>query len=159
VRRGQHRGGNPRTILDLRWPNSPEYAELKRTWPEDAVNRMLSAVWSGYDTLATEVLAQIDVTKANEELERSITQLLEPCIRQHLSGNEPYGIQHERYEFATRQSGRARSPQYDIAFFLYQNPSIMWPLEAQVSSQRWCGCRLCAGGARQFPYGSLRALY
>jgi hypothetical protein len=93
---------------------------------------MLTAVWCGYDTLAAEVLAQIDITEADEELERTITQLLEPHIRRHLSGVEPYYIQHSPYEFATRLPAPAQPPQYDIAFVLYRNPRVMWPLEAKL---------------------------
>jgi hypothetical protein len=93
---------------------------------------MLTAEWGGYDTLVSEVLASIDITEADEELERTITQLLEPRIHQHLSGDEPYGIQHGPYEYATRQAAPAQPPQYDIAFVLHHNPKIMWPLEAKA---------------------------
>jgi hypothetical protein len=93
---------------------------------------MLAAVWRGYDVLVVEVLAKIDIAKADEELERNITQLLEPCIRRQLSGDEPYYVQHGPYENATRQPAPAQPPQYDLAFVLYQNPKVMWPLEAKV---------------------------
>ena len=93
---------------------------------------MLAAVWCGYDILVEEVLTQIDVTDAEEELERSVTQLLESRIRQQLSGDEPYDLQHGPYEFATRRPAPAQPPQYDIAFILHQDPKVMWPLEAKV---------------------------
>ena len=122
----------PRTSFDLRWPEISEYVGLAQNWSEDAVERMLRTVWDGYDALVTGFLAQIDMTEAEEELERTITQLLEPCIRQCLSGDEPYYIQHGPYEYATRQRAPAQPPQYDMAFVLYQNGRIMWPLEAKV---------------------------
>lgn len=131
MRRGQHNGGRARTILDLRWPDIPEYTELARTWSEDAVNTMLTALWCGYDTLVAEVFVHIDITEADAELERVITQLLEPHIRRHLSGNEPYDVQHGPYEYATRQPAPAQPPEYDLAFFLRHNPRIMWPVEAK----------------------------
>jgi hypothetical protein len=131
VRHGQHSAGRPRTLLDLRWPDTEEYNKLWRTWSEDAIDRMLAAVWCGYDTLVTEVLIQVDTTEADEERERTITQLLEPRIRRHLSGDEPYDIQHGPYEYATRQPAPAQPPQYDIAFVLHRNPKVMWPLEAK----------------------------
>lgn len=132
MRHGRRIGGRRRTPLDLRWPNAAEYTDLARVWSEDAVERMLKTVWRGYDDLVVEVLAQINIAEADEELERTITQLLETRIRRHLSGNEPYDIQHGPYEYATRKPAPAQPPQYDIAFVLHQNPKVMWPLEAKV---------------------------
>ncbi len=131
MRRGQHSGNRSRTLPELRWPNIPEYSELVRTWSEDALNRILTAVWRGYDTFCTEILDQIDIVEVNEERERAVTQELELCIRRHLSGNEPYTIQHGPYEYATRQPAPAQPPQYDIAFVFHQNQRLMWPLEAK----------------------------
>jgi hypothetical protein len=93
---------------------------------------MLTAVWCAYDTLVVEVLATIDITKADAELERAITQLLEPRVRRQLSGDEPYYVQHGPYKYATRRPAPAQSPQYDLAFVLHQNPRIIWPLEAKL---------------------------
>ena len=119
------------TPFDLQWPEIAEYVGLAQNWSEDAIERMLRAVWDGYDALIAD-LAQIDMTEAEEELERTITQLLEPCIRQRLSGDEPYYIQHGPYEYATRQPAPAQPPQYDMAFVLHQNRRVMWPLEAKI---------------------------
>ncbi|NER08215.1 MAG: hypothetical protein F6K17_39575 [Okeania sp. SIO3C4] len=69
-----------------------------------------------------------------EQLERSITQLLERKIRQSMTGDEPFDVQHEVFEFETCESPQAQPPQYDIAFFLIDNGRIMWPLEAKVLS-------------------------
>ena len=132
VRRGRRIEGRRHTPLDLRWPDTAEYTELARTWSADAVERMLEAVWHGYDVLVVEVLATIDIAQADAELERTITQLLEPRIRRQLSGDEPYDVQHGPYEFATRQPAPAQPPQYDLAFVLHQNPRVMWPLEAKL---------------------------
>lgn len=132
MRRGRRHEGRPRTPLDLRWPDTPDYTELARTWSEAAVETMLTAVWRGYDTLMAEFFAQIDINEADGELERAITQLLELCIRRHLSGSEPYDVQHGPYEFATRLPAPAQPPQYDIAFVLHQDPKVMWPLEAKI---------------------------
>jgi hypothetical protein len=75
VKRGRFRESS-RTPYDLRWPNAPEYTELARIWSEDAVTKMLTVVWRGYDSLVAEFLAHIDMTEVDEEIERSITQLL-----------------------------------------------------------------------------------
>ena len=121
------------TPLDLAWPGEvEEYANLAKDWGETVFEEMLAVVWRGYDDLVANFLSRIDISQADEELERTVTQILEPCIRSHLSGEEPYYIQHGPYEYATRRPAPAQPPQYDIAFILNQNPKVMWPLEAKV---------------------------
>jgi len=120
------------TISELRWPNTSDFVETAKTWREDASVILLRFVWQGYDLLQNEVLSQIEPNEADDELERSITQLIEPRIHEVMTGNEPFYVQHEVYEYETRQPSPAQPPQYDIAFVLYQNPRIMWPLEAKV---------------------------
>ena len=122
-----------RTLLDLVWPNeSQDYVALARNWGDDALEIMMSASWKGYEDLVNEWLGGVDRAQADEELERTISQLLEPCIRRHLSGEEPYIVQHGCYEFATRKPAPAQPPQYDIAFVLTENRKVMWPMEAKV---------------------------
>lgn len=122
-----------RTLLDLMWPDeSQDYMMLAKRWGNEAVEIMMTASWRAYKDLVTSYLGEIDATQADEELERTITQLLEPCIKKHLSGEEPYFVQHGCYEFATRKPAPAQPPQYDIAFVLYENTKVMWPMEAKV---------------------------
>ncbi|KAA9361491.1 hypothetical protein F3W84_20350 [Ochrobactrum quorumnocens] len=64
--------------------------------------------------------------------ERSITQLLEPRIRDLLSGDEPFYVQHGPYERETMAPQPAQPPQYDLAFVLRADERVMWPLEAKV---------------------------
>jgi len=64
--------------------------------------------------------------------ERSITQLLEPRIRDVLSGDEPFYVQHGPYERETMAPPPAQPPQYDLAFVLRADERVMWPLEAKV---------------------------
>jgi hypothetical protein len=78
------------------------------------------------------VLRHIDVTLADEQLERSITQFLTPMIRSCMTGYEPFDIEQGVYEYETRVSASAQPPLYDLAFVLKSNPRIMWPLEAKV---------------------------
>ena len=130
MRVGKRKG---RTVLDLIWPSeSQDYGTLARTWGDGAIEIMMRASWKGYEELTAELLGEVDTTQADEELERGISQLLEPCIRRHLSGDEPYFVQHGSYEFATRKPAPAQPPQYDIAFVLRENGKVMWPLEAKV---------------------------
>ncbi len=124
--------GRRKTILEKRWPNTSDFLAIAKAWKNDASAVLLSFIWQGYDLLQADVLSQIEPSQTDAELERSVTQLLEPRIRRAMSGDEPFFIQHEVYEHETRQASPAQPPQYDMAFVLYSNPRIMWPLEAKV---------------------------
>ena len=50
----------------------------------------------------------------------------------HKTFSESLYIQHGPYENATRLPAPAQPPQYDLAFVLYQDRKIMWPLEAKL---------------------------
>ena len=120
------------TPYDVIWSDRIDFSELGKFWKEGAVEVMLRAIWYGFDDLHVGLFSIVNVDSADDELERSITQLLEPCIQQHLSGNEPFFLQHAPYEMATRKPAPAQPPQYDMAFVFRQNRRIMWPLEAKV---------------------------
>ena len=121
-----------RTLFEQRWPDTPEFMEVAKAWKSDVSMMLLTFVWQGYAVFRSDVLSYINHELADEQLERSITQLLEPRIHKAMTGDEPFYVQHEVYEYETRASSPAQPPQYDIAFVLYQNPRIMWPLEAKV---------------------------
>lgn len=88
---------------------------------------MLRLIWLGYDQMQSDKPA-VD----GRDLERSITQLLEPRIGRAMSGDEPFYVQHGPFERETMQSPPAQPPQYDIAFILRKEERIMWPMEAKV---------------------------
>jgi hypothetical protein len=120
------------TVSERRWPNTPEFNSVLRTWKTVGSVILLRLVWTGYDSFYKEVLSQVDFSKNDDDLERNVTQLLEPKIRDSMCGFEPFDVQHGPYEEETRQPAPAQPPQYDIAFFLRSNPRIMWPLEAKI---------------------------
>lgn len=117
-------------IPELRWKDTPDFVEVVKEWNPDAIKILLNFVWEGYDLLVSEVLSQINSDEAKEQPERSITQSLERRIRKKMTGDEPFDVQHEVYEWESYQ--RLRPPQYDIAFYLISNDRIIWPLEAKV---------------------------
>jgi hypothetical protein len=121
-----------RTIAEARFPKTAEFHHLLSHWATDASLLMLQFVWRGHDYLKEDVLDRIDARQSDEDLERSVTQLLEPRIRRAMTGDEPFEIQHGSYEHETRQPPPAQPPQYDLAFVLRANPRIMWPLEAKL---------------------------
>ena len=120
------------TIGEARWPDSPEFSAIAQIWHRNAAAIMLGFVWRGYDLLCADVLFHIEVSLADEQLERSITQILTPFIRDCMTGYEPFHIEQGVYENETRVSASAQPPLYDLAFVLKSNPRIMWPLEAKV---------------------------
>ena len=120
------------TYSEKRWPDTPEFNSVLRSWKVAGSIILLRLVWKGYDSFYKEVLSKLDCSQDDKDLERNITQLLEPKIRRAMNGFEPFDVQHGPYEHETRQPAPAQPPQYDIAFVLRANPRVMWPLEAKV---------------------------
>jgi len=120
------------TISEQRWPNTGDFVKLANALQTKAVITLLNLVWKAYDLLLTEVLSQVDSTQSDADLERQITQLLEPRIHRVMDGAEPFFVQHNSYELESRKAAPAQPPEYDIAFVLHQNERIKWPVEAKV---------------------------
>jgi hypothetical protein len=93
---------------------------------------MLGWIWAGYDLLVAEVLNKVNWQRAKDDLEREITQLLEPRIRRSMPPDVFCYVQHASKERETRKPPPAQPPEYDLAFVLYANERVMWPLEAKV---------------------------
>jgi hypothetical protein len=104
----------------------PDFTLLAHEWCQDQSAILLSFVWQAYDQMGRDK-PPVD----GRDLERSITQLLEPRIRRVMSGDEPFYIQHEPKERAEMKS-RGQPAEYDMAFVLWTDERIMWPLEAKV---------------------------
>jgi hypothetical protein len=66
------------------------------------------------------------------DLERDLSQLLEPRVRAAMPDLVPFYVQHGVYERESRQAPPAQPPCYDLAFVAYANPRMMWPLEAKI---------------------------
>lgn len=120
------------TLLEACFPTVPEFAEISRIVDEATVVRMLSIVWEAWDQVRLEVLQSVDLSVADDQLERALNERLESAMQERLNNTEPFTVQHESYEWASRKGGSARPPQYDIAFKLRAQPRIMWPLEGKV---------------------------
>ncbi|MCK8502587.1 hypothetical protein [Myxococcus fulvus] len=120
------------TLAEARFPNSPEFAEIQSVLTEAVVVQMLTLVWEAWDKVSKTILSGLDLSVADDQLERSLNDELERAIQERLTRQEPYQVQHESYEFETRRGGRARPPQYDIAFILRKNQRVKWPIEAKV---------------------------
>ena len=105
----------------------PAFIALARAWMANPSKQFVALVWAAYADMRSAPPA-ID----NRDLERSITQLLEPRIRKAMSGDEPFYVQHGPYERETMQPSPAQPPQYDLAFVLRADERIMWPIEAKV---------------------------
>jgi hypothetical protein len=116
----------------LRWPHTPDFMAVARAWRQNASQHLISLVWQAYDLLVDEVLSQIDISLADEQLERSVTQYLAARLDRVMTGDEPFDVLHGPYEFEQTLIRQAQPPLYDIAFYLLENERVMWPLEAKV---------------------------
>jgi len=104
-----------------------DFIALAGIWCHDQSAILLDFVWQAYDQMR-----QDNPFVDGMDLERSITQLLEPRIHRVMSGDEPFYIQHGPFERETMKSPPAQPPQYDLAFIMSAEERIMWPLEAKV---------------------------
>jgi hypothetical protein len=120
------------TISESRFPDTPDFVNLINGWKPDGVSALLDFIWKGYDLCYQEILSQVDVSQADDQLERELTQLLDGYIRKSMGkdGMHPFFIQLESYEMELR--GTHRPKQYDLAFVWFANPRIKYPLEAKV---------------------------
>ncbi len=108
------------------WPDAA-FLALIAAWTRDQADILLGFVWAAYDSMLADMPA-VDC----RDLERSITQLLEPRIDKAMTGDEPFYIQHGSFEHETMSSPPAQPPAYDLAFVLRAEERIMWPIEAKV---------------------------
>lgn len=116
----------------ITWPSGasapdPAFIAMACAWMQDPAQWILGFVWSAYD----EMCAKPPVINT-KDLERSITQLLEPRIDREMSGDEPFYVQHGPFERETMAPPPAQPPEYDLAFVLRADDRVMWPLEAKV---------------------------
>lgn len=121
-----------RTLGESAFPETDDFIALLLDWQGDAISRLFNFVWTGCDTLSLQVLKDIDLSQNPEDLERSLTQYLEPRIHQAMEGFEPFHIQHGPHEHETRKASPAQPPLYDLAFVWFANPRIMLPIEAKL---------------------------
>lgn len=123
-----------RTISEARWPDTPDFVELAKKWQCDAITVLLNLIWQGYDLYQEDVLSKVDLSQADDQLERDITQGLSIYIDTARSGFEPFILRTEWFENEQRMPSPARQKQYDLAFIWSSPPNvrIVWPLEAKV---------------------------
>jgi len=119
------------TILDAFYGQLPVAAFIRK-WDDDLTNNLLEIVWKAYDNLHINLLSRIDWTRDYDDVERSITELLERAIQTIMDPYLPFHVQNGPYERESRSAAPAQPPQYDIAFVWNSDPRIMWPLEAKV---------------------------
>ena len=114
------------------WPSSnsapdPTFVALACDWMSEPAHWLLGFIWTAYDAMGAH-----PPVLDTRDLERSITQLLEPRIKDAMTGYEPFYVQHGSFERETMAAPPAQPPAYDLAFVLRADERIMWPLEAKV---------------------------
>lgn len=120
------------TILETVKPFSEEFGQLARNWCSDFSTRILKWIWAGYDLLREEILSKTNWDLAKDDLEREITELLEIRIRRIMPSPIFCYIRAYAKERETRMPPPAQPPEYDLAFIMFSNERIMWPIEAKV---------------------------
>jgi hypothetical protein len=124
-----------RKLYEAIQPNLKEFRQLTSVWGPDASTNLLSYVWHGCDALRTKTFQQTGgMDKSILSLERGITQLLVPEIRQAIPLASPYDVEHGPYEFESLAGPSAQPPAYDIGFVPRANAykHHIWPIEAKV---------------------------
>ena len=116
-----------RTLRNVMQRPAPEFLAMARAWMQNPARNFLGLVWLAYDDMRTS-RPPVDAG----DLERSITQLLEPRVRDAMTGDEPFYVQHTPYERETKKPSPAQPPEYDLAFVFRADERIMWPMEAKV---------------------------
>lgn len=118
-------------MAELRWPTTPEFVQAASQHGASIVSDIIIALWAGYDRFFTEVVAPLGDYPVGDEMERTITLMLYPFVRQAMSGFEPYYVAHAHRENESRAPAPAQAPEYDLAFVLRANPRVCWPVEAK----------------------------
>ena len=81
----------------------PEFIVSACSWMQNPARKFLGFIWLAYENMIA-TLPQVDT----RDLERSITQLLEPRVSDVMTGDEPFYIQHGPYERETMQAPPAQ---------------------------------------------------
>lgn len=108
--------------------NLPKVTEPDH-WSLKYSKDFLSLVWKGIDLFRND-FSNLDLSKANLQIERSFCKHLELRIRRVMTGDEPFDVQHESWEDESANSQRPM--QYDIAFIMTIKPRLVFPIEVKV---------------------------
>lgn len=119
------------TVLEQAYPDTPEFISVAAAILNIQLSTMLNALWAGYDLLKAD-LVTLGPYELGDEMERVLTQWLQPYVRNSLSGEEPFDCMHSPREPETRLEPPAMSPEYDMGFVFKHNKRVCWPVEAKV---------------------------
>jgi hypothetical protein len=119
--------------LEVRYPASDQQlVRLAAMWCPAATKQIIEAIWAGLFLLRAELGEGVDLTSAEDNLERQLTLQLTSRIRNSLTGDEPYMVEHQVSEEATRKTPPAQPPTPDIGFIFYEQPRLIWSVEGKV---------------------------
>jgi hypothetical protein len=118
------------TPIQANYPIPDDFVAMVKRWRGHAIDILFGYVWSGFDRLLEE--EQFDLSQAEENLERGITQLVAQRIRDGMESKSPFYLEHHPFEDETRVAPPAAPPAPDLAFVLRANPRATLPLEAKV---------------------------
>lgn len=118
------------------WPEDPAFNEVALAWAESASERILDWVWRAFDALRAGPMARVDMAGPMDQLERDLTDLhfseIQRLWKEETQGDATFHPGHEIPEYESRQPAPAQPPSYDLGFVLYENPRMIWPIEAKI---------------------------
>ncbi len=93
--------------------NRSTFVRLARSWVKNPARQFLGFIWLAYRDL----IASKQVIDGRDWKEAS-PNCWKPRVRDAMSGDEPFYVQHGPFERETMRAPPAQPPEYDLAFVL-----------------------------------------
>jgi hypothetical protein len=122
------------SILQHRWPASPEYQVLARDWATRVSRTVIDLIWDGAEMLSQEVIDNPNLPRDPVQFERTLVYLLHNRISWIIDKALSFVVVHEPWELESLTTPRARPPQPDLGFVLHGHDRVIWPVEMKVLS-------------------------
>src|SRR5688500_8897652 len=103
------------TPLQANFPIPEDFIATITAMQSGALERLFDCVWIGFDEVKER---RFDVTEADENIERGITQFICQPIRDALGVDAPFYLEHHPFEDETRITAGGAPPAPDLAFIL-----------------------------------------
>lgn len=123
----------PKPYLDeLLYPVSGDFlGEVTKFLKISFQARLFTLLWQAYDELLIDMRG-FDFKLIDTRIEDSISRALVHRIQCRMNNTEPFLVNTQVEETASRKSERGSCPTYDIACTLKRNARLIYPLEAKV---------------------------
>lgn len=116
--------------IEAGFPLPGDFVSSIASWRQDAISVLMQYVWTGTKNLTDKL--RIDLTQDMEHLERGLNQVLAQCIRDAMTDQPPFFLEHHPFEDEGRDPGGGQPKAPDLAFILRANLRASLPIEAKV---------------------------